>query len=50
MEIIASNEKKLNMEGIIIIILIGFYQIRRYEDLTYTHTPYRFAAMKYHAL
>jgi hypothetical protein len=46
MEIIASNEKKLNMERIII-ILVGFYQIRRYED--HMHTPYRFAAMKYHA-
>jgi hypothetical protein len=40
---IASNEKKLNMERII--ILVGFYQIRPYED----HTPYRFAAMKYYA-
>jgi hypothetical protein len=37
MEIIASNEKKLNMERIIIIILVGFYQIRRYEDHTHTH-------------
>jgi hypothetical protein len=33
MEKIASNEKRLNMERIIIIIiLVGFYQIRRYEE------------------
>jgi hypothetical protein len=37
MEIIAPNEKKLNMERITIIILVGFYQIRRYEDHIYTH-------------
>jgi hypothetical protein len=39
MEIIASNEKKLKMERIIIIIiiLVGFYQIRRYEDHIYTY-------------